>query len=74
MAIITAMDADHLDIYGTAEAMEQAFIDFSKKVKPGGIAGQQVWIEKRKRVERQTDILLTACKMKALMYMLLISG
>jgi UDP-N-acetylmuramate--alanine ligase len=26
-----------LDIYGTAENMEQAFIDFSKKVKPGGL-------------------------------------
>lgn len=37
MAVITAMDADHLDIYGTAEAMEQAFIDFSGKVKPGGV-------------------------------------
>ena len=37
VAIITAMDADHLDIYGTAETMEQAFIDFSKRVKPGGL-------------------------------------
>jgi UDP-N-acetylmuramate--alanine ligase len=37
IAIITAMDADHLDIYGTAEAVEQGFIDFSKKVKPGGL-------------------------------------
>lgn len=36
-AIITAMDPDHLDIYGTAEAMEEAFIDFSKNVKPGGL-------------------------------------
>ena len=36
VAIITAMDADHLDIYGTAEAMEQAFIDFSGRVKTGG--------------------------------------
>jgi UDP-N-acetylmuramate--alanine ligase len=36
VAIITAMDADHLDIYGTAENVEQAFIDFSAKVKPGG--------------------------------------
>jgi UDP-N-acetylmuramate--alanine ligase len=36
IAIISAMDADHLDIYGTAEAMEEAFIDFSKKVKNGG--------------------------------------
>lgn len=36
IAIITAMDADHLDIYGTPEAMEQAFIEFSHRVKPGG--------------------------------------
>jgi len=36
IAIISAMDPDHLDIYGTAEAMEQAFIDFSKRIKPGG--------------------------------------
>jgi UDP-N-acetylmuramate--alanine ligase len=36
VAIITAMDPDHLDIYGTAENVEQAFIDFSSKVKEGG--------------------------------------
>lgn len=36
VAIITSMDADHLDIYGTAENVEQAFIDFSSKIKPGG--------------------------------------
>lgn len=37
IAVITAMDADHLDIYGTAGAVEQAFIDFSKRIKPGGM-------------------------------------
>jgi len=37
IAVITAMDPDHLDIYGTAEAMEQAFIDFSNKIKAGGL-------------------------------------
>jgi UDP-N-acetylmuramate--alanine ligase len=37
IAVISAMDPDHLDIYGTAEVMEQAFIDFSRKVKPGGL-------------------------------------
>ena len=36
VAVITAMDADHLDIYGTAEEVENAFIGFSRKVKPGG--------------------------------------
>src|SRR5882724_12703180 len=28
IAVITSMDADHLDIYGTAESVEQGFIDF----------------------------------------------
>ena len=37
IAVITAMDADHLDIYGTAEAMEEAFIGFTQKIKPGGL-------------------------------------
>lgn len=37
IAVITSMDADHLDIYGTPEAMEEAFIEFSGKVKPGGM-------------------------------------
>lgn len=36
VAVITAMDADHLDIYGTAGEVEQAFIDFSGKIKTGG--------------------------------------
>jgi len=37
IAIITAMDADHLDIYGTETAMEDAFIEFAGKLKPGGL-------------------------------------
>jgi UDP-N-acetylmuramate--alanine ligase len=37
IAVITAMDADHLDIYGTAEAVQQAFIDFSGCLKTGGL-------------------------------------
>lgn len=37
VAVISSMDADHLDIYGTAKNMEQAFIDFTAKIKPGGL-------------------------------------
>ncbi len=37
VAIISSMDPDHLDIYGTAENMEQAFIDFSERIKQGGL-------------------------------------
>jgi UDP-N-acetylmuramate--alanine ligase len=36
VAVITAMDADHLDIYGTAEEVEKAFVEFSGKIKDGG--------------------------------------
>ena len=37
VAIISSMDADHLDIYGTPENMEQAFIEFSERIKPEGL-------------------------------------
>ncbi len=37
IAVISAMDADHLDIYGTEEAMQEAFIQFTQKIKKGGI-------------------------------------
>ena len=36
VAVITSMDPDHLDIYGTPEEVEKAFIQFSQKVKPNG--------------------------------------
>ncbi len=36
VAVLTAMDPDHLDIYGTAEAMEEAFIAYTHNIKPGG--------------------------------------
>lgn len=46
IAVITAMDPDHLDIYGTGEAMEQAFIDFSHKIKPGGVLIRQFGLKR----------------------------
>lgn len=37
IAVVTAMDPDHLDIYGTAEECKAAFMAFTQKVKPGGL-------------------------------------
>jgi UDP-N-acetylmuramate--alanine ligase len=37
VAVISAMDPDHLDIYGTAEEMEDAFIGFVRKIRKGGL-------------------------------------
>ena len=36
VAVITSMDADHLDIYQSASALQDAFIQFSEKIKDGG--------------------------------------
>jgi UDP-N-acetylmuramate--alanine ligase len=36
IAVISSMDADHLDIYGTGEAVREAFVAFSEKIKSGG--------------------------------------
>ena len=35
-ACITSMDADHLDIYGNSEQLNETFIAFTKKLKPNG--------------------------------------
>jgi UDP-N-acetylmuramate--alanine ligase len=37
MAVVTAIDDDHLDIYGDREHLIQSFRDFINQIKPGGI-------------------------------------
>jgi UDP-N-acetylmuramate--alanine ligase len=36
VAIVTSTDADHLDIYGTKEALVESFCQFVAQLKPGG--------------------------------------
>lgn len=36
VAVITSADPDHLDIYGTHEAMKEAFAQFVRQIRPGG--------------------------------------
>jgi UDP-N-acetylmuramate--alanine ligase len=48
IAIVTAMDPDHLDIYGTAEEVEKAFVQFSQKVKQGGCLITKYGLSKEK--------------------------
>ncbi|MGB3922525.1 MAG: UDP-N-acetylmuramate--L-alanine ligase [Bacteroidales bacterium] len=36
IAVVTAIDPDHLDIYGTAESMVEAYEEFCHRVRPGG--------------------------------------
>lgn len=37
MAVITATDPDHLDIYGTYEAYLESFRHFTTLIRPGGV-------------------------------------
>lgn len=37
VAVISAVDADHLDIYGNEAAMQDAFVQFGNKLKAGGV-------------------------------------
>lgn len=46
MAVITAVDTDHLDIYGSKEKIDEAFIQFTEKISEEGFlvmkAGQSI--------------------------------
>ena len=53
IAVITAMDADHLDIYGTAEEVGNAFVQFSQKVKPGGCLVTKYGLERGNELRAQ---------------------
>ena len=36
ISVVTNVEPDHLDHYGTAEAVQQVFIDFTERIQPGG--------------------------------------
>lgn len=50
VAIISAMDADHLDIYGTEEVMQNAFVEFAGKIKPNGLLVSKYGLKKDKEL------------------------
>ena len=43
VAVLTSIDADHLDIYGTVEELESAFIQYTKNIKLGGKLIVKAW-------------------------------
>jgi UDP-N-acetylmuramate--alanine ligase len=51
IAIITAMDADHLDIYGDEKSMQDAFVAFGNKVKKDGLLVSKFGLKRIKEVE-----------------------
>lgn len=49
IAVVSAMDPDHLDIYGTPEAMQDAFVEFAEMTKTGGLL---IYKEQLSRLEK----------------------
>lgn len=56
VAVITAMDADHLDIYGTEENMQNAFVEFSKKIKRGGLLLSKFGLPKENQLHADSHL------------------
>ena len=56
VAVISAMDADHLDIYGTAEALHEAFIEFGTKVKAGGLLLNKFGLAKENALQAENRL------------------
>lgn len=54
IAVITSIDADHLDIYGSAEAVMNSFCDFASQIHSGGTLILKKGVELPK--ERLSDI------------------
>ncbi|HVN56882.1 MAG TPA: UDP-N-acetylmuramate--L-alanine ligase [Bacteroidales bacterium] len=56
MAIVTAMDADHLDIYGTQDVMIEAYNEFLEKIRRGGKLVIHEKIRHRARIAEWVDV------------------
>lgn len=48
VAVITAMDEDHLDVYGNKEHLTEAFEEFALRLRPGG----RIFVKKGLELER----------------------
>ncbi|MEZ2442060.1 UDP-N-acetylmuramate--L-alanine ligase [Chitinophaga sp. RCC_12] len=57
IAVLTAMDADHLDIYGTPEAMEDAFIQYTHNIKPNGTLIARFGLHRNKELNATNKLL-----------------
>ncbi|MBV4359882.1 UDP-N-acetylmuramate--L-alanine ligase [Parasegetibacter sp. MAH-26] len=68
VAIITSMDADHLDIYGTEEALQDTFVQFSEKIKPGGLLISKYGLAREKDFKTDKQLRYSVSDNKADVY------
>jgi len=57
IAVLTAMDADHLDIYGTAALLEEAFIQYTGNIKPNGTLIARFGLHKNSELKATNKLL-----------------
>ncbi len=50
IAVISSMDADHLDIYGNEAALQEAFVEFGNKVRGNGLLIGKFGLKKLKEI------------------------
>lgn len=60
-AVITSADADHLDIYGSHEAVKEAFAAFSAQVQPGGTLLVKQGVDLPLHLAPEVKLLRYAC-------------
>ena len=53
IAVISAMDADHLDIYGDEKNMQDAFVEFGNQIKEGGLLINKFGLKRIKEVNKE---------------------
>ena len=56
VAVITAMDADHLEIYGDEKNMQNAFVEFGNRVKEEGLLINKFGLTKMKEIKTEQKI------------------
>lgn len=56
VAVVTATDPDHLDIYGTEEAYLESFAHFTELIQPGGYLIKHTGLKLRERPEKTVKV------------------
>lgn len=59
IAVITSVDADHLDIYGDQKQMHESYSQFANQVKPGGVLIIKKGVDKVLVIEKDSKKQLT---------------
>ncbi len=68
VAVISSMDADHLDIYGTEKEVEKAFIDFSSNLKVGGLLVRKFGLKRESDLNASNHLSYSAQNKEADVY------